>query len=233
MSRVKTETVTYDVIRSRRKTADIVMEANGRILVRAPEKISDKRIADLVKSKQRWIFNTLAEWTVLNAKRVRREFRNGEGFFYLGRTYRLQLTEDQEEPLMLKNGRLCLQRELLKRGESEAKSAFRNFYIARGMDRIPARVDYFARKVGVHPGRARVRELGNRWASCSAVGVLAFHWKCLMAPQTIIDYIIVHELCHLRHFDHTEAFWNEVDKVLPDYRERKEWLRQNGASLDL
>ena len=78
-----------------------------------------------------------------------------------------------------------------------------------------------------------VRELGNRWASCSKTGALAFHWKCMMAPQTIIDYIIVHELCHFHHRDHTEAFWNEVDKAMPDYRERKEWLRKNGAGLDV
>ena len=66
-----------------------------------------------------------------------------------------------------------------------------------------------------------------------ANGALAFHWKCMMAPPTIIDYIVVHELCHFHHRDHTDAFWNEVDKVIPDYRERKEWLRKNGAGLDV
>ena len=60
-----------------------------------------------------------------------------------------------------------------------------------------------------------VRELGLRWASCSPRGKLAFHWKCMLAPPTIIDYIVVHELCHARHRDHTNAFWNEVDKVMP------------------
>jgi predicted metal-dependent hydrolase len=78
-----------------------------------------------------------------------------------------------------------------------------------------------------------VRELGHRWASCSPSGDLAFHWKCMMAPPTIIDYIVVHELCHLHHRDHTDAFWNEVDKVAPNYRERKEWLRKNGAGLEI
>ena len=76
-------------------------------------------------------------------------------------------------------------------------------------------------------------QLGNRWASCSTRGNLAFHWKCLMAPQTVIDYIVIHELCHLHHRDHTDAFWNEVDKVLPQYRERKERLRKNRAGLDI
>ena len=75
--------------------------------------------------------------------------------------------------------------------------------------------------------------MGYRWASCSKNKDLTFHWKCMMAPLKIIDYIIVHELCHIHHLNHSDAFWNEVDKILPDYLGRKEWLRKNGASLDL
>ena len=107
-----------------------------------------------------------------------------------------------------------------------ARTAFRDFYVARSVERIRQRVDYYAPKVGAGATSVDVRELGNRWASCSPTGALAFHWKCMMAPQTIIDYIVVHELCHFHHRDHTDAFWNEVDKVMPDYRERKDWLRK-------
>jgi predicted metal-dependent hydrolase len=114
-----------------------------------------------------------------------------------------------------------------------AKSAFRDYHTAKGTERLRSRVGYFAPKVGVEPAGIEVKELGHRWASCSASGKLAFHWKCMMAPQTGIDYILVHELCHFHHRDHTDAFWNEVDKVLPDFRERKEWLRRNGAALDV
>lgn len=228
------EKIAYQIVRSRRSTADVVIERDGRILVRAPESFSDERIAAIVKAKRLWIYRGLAEWRDLNATRVLREYRNGEGFLYLGRSYRLLLVADQAEPLLLKNGRFCLRRDLVDRGEiSAAQRAFQDYYTARGMDRIRQRVSYYAPKVGVTSSGIDVRELGNRWASCSPKGNLAFHWKCLMAPQTIIDYIVVHELCHLHHLDHTEAFWNEVDKVLPDYRERKDWLRVHGASLDL
>jgi len=114
-----------------------------------------------------------------------------------------------------------------------AKAAFREYYVARGYERISKRVEYFAPKVDAKPRGVDVKELGHRWASCSPLGKLSFHWKCMMAPQTIIDYIIVHELCHFHHLDHTDAFWNEVDKVMPNYRERKEWLKVNGAGLDV
>ena len=95
------------------------------------------------------------------------------------------------------------------------------------------RVAHFAPKVGVVAGNLEIKDLGYRWASCLKDGGLHFHWKCLMAPLTIIDYIVVHELCHLRHRDHSDAFWNEVDKVLPDYQRRKDWLKSRGVELDL
>ena len=92
---------------------------------------------------------------------------------------------------------------------------------------------YFQAKMGVQPKAVRIIELKNRWASCSAKGNLNFHWKCMMAPPTVLDYIVAHELTHMIHPNHTEVFWNEMDKVMPDYRERKEWLRVNGAGMGL
>jgi predicted metal-dependent hydrolase len=234
MSAGRHKDLSYEVVRSRRSTADIVIERDGRVRVRAPETIPDERIEDMVAAKRYWIFKNLAEWRDLNATRVLREYRNGESFLYLGRSYRLSLVSDQDEPLLLRNGRFCLSRDLVDRGAvAAAKAAFREYYIGRGTERITERVAYYAPKVGVTPRSVDVRELGNRWASCSAKGRVAFHWKCMMAPQSIIDYIVVHELCHFHYLDHSEAFWNEVDKVMPKYAERKDWLRKYGAGLDV
>lgn len=234
MSGNKARQINYEIVRSARNTADIVVERDGRIIVRAPAHLPDERVEDIIEAKRYWIYKTLAEWRDLNATRVLREYRNGEGFLYLGRSYRLLLVAEQAESLQLKNGRFCLRRELVDCGDSGAAQAvFREFYASRGMERIQERISYYAPKVGVTPAALDVRDLGYRWASCSPTGDLAFHWKCMMAPQTIIDYIVVHELCHLHHRDHTEAFWNEVDKVMPSYRERKEWLRVSGAGLDV
>jgi predicted metal-dependent hydrolase len=226
--------IPYEVIRSRRSTADIIIERDGSVLVRAPEWADDDQVAGIVESKHYWIYQGLAEWRDLNVTRVLREYKNGEGFLYLGRAYRLLFVRDQEEPLQLKNGRFTLRRDLAEQGDiAAAKIAFRDFYIAKGLERLRIRVAYYAPKVGVKTTGVEVKELGHRWASCSTVGKVSFHWKCMMAPQTIIDYIVVHELCHLHHRDHTETFWNEVDKVMPDFRERKEWLRKNGAGFDV
>ena len=176
----------------------------------------------------------MAEWHDLNATRGVREWVNGESFMYLGSSYRLSLVDGQDEALKLKDGRFQLLRSVMERGGRDAaQQAFKQFYSAKGQARIQQRVGYFGPRVGVDGGEVQVKDLGFRWANCLPNGQLHFHWKCLMAPLTVVDYIVVHELCHLRHRDHSGAFWNEVDKVLPDYRERKEWLRQRGAQLDI
>jgi predicted metal-dependent hydrolase len=224
----------YDLVRSRRTTTDIVVERDGRVVVRAPQHLSDKRIARMVDSRRLWIYKTLAEWRDANATRIIREYRNGEGFLYLGRSYRLLLVSDQDEPVILKNGRFCLRRDLVEGADTTtAKAAFRDFYITRGRERLRQRVEYFEPKVGVSVRGLTVRDLGNRWGACSPKGNLSFHWKCLMAPATVIDYIVVHELCHLHHLDHTELFWNEVDKILPTYSTQKDWLRKHGAAMNV
>ena len=234
MNRSNQGSIHYDIVRSRRVTADIIIERDGSVLVRAPEWADDDQVANIVESKHYQIHKGLAEWRDLNATHVLREYKNGEGFLYLGRAYRLLLVSDQEDALQLKNGRFNLRRDLVKQGEIvAAKAAFRDFYVAKGVARLRDRVGYFSPKVGVKPAGVAVLELGHRWASCSPGGTLSFHWKCMLAPQTIIDYIVVHELCHFRHRNHTDTFWNEVDKVMPDFRERKKWLRAMGASLDL
>lgn len=219
---------------SPRKTTDIVIERNGVVTVRAPADYTPEQVDAVVDSKRLWIYRNLAEWKDLNASAVAREWVNGETFLYLGRAYRLSLVSGQERPLLLKEGRFCLSRAVIERGGAvAARQAFEAYFADKGMQRLSQRVAWFASKVGVNIAGIKVKEMGYRWASCGKNGTLNFHWKCMMAPPRIIDYIVVHELCHLHYRNHTDAFWNEVDKVMPDYRERKAWLRKHGAGLDV
>ena len=93
------------------------------------------------------------------------------------------------------------------------------------------RADYFASSMGLSFNRIAIREQRTRWGSCSSKKNLNFNWKLLLAPPQVLDYVVVHELCHLKQMNHSKAFWTEVEAVLPDYKERKRWLRENGAEL--
>ena len=219
---------------TQRQTTDIVIERDGCITVRPPARMTPEQVDETVFSRRLWIYRNLAEWRDLNSTRVVREWVNGESFLYLGSAYRLLLVAEQDAPVKLKDGRFRLLRRVVDAGgKAAAQDALKSFYIERGKVRLAQRVQHFAPRVGVQPGVIQVKELGYRWASSLAGGGLNFHWKCLMAPPKIIDYFVVHELSHMHHRDHTDLFWNEVDKVMPDYRERKDWLRQRGAEMDL
>jgi len=127
MSARRVRDIEYQLLRSdQRRTADIVIERNGLISVRVPEHLSEEQADAVVEHKRLWIYRNLAEWRDLNAARVVREWVNGEGFLYLGCAYRLLLTQEQDEPLKLKDGRFCLQRKIVEAGgEVAAKQAIR------------------------------------------------------------------------------------------------------------
>ena len=101
----------------------------------------------------------------------------------------------------------------------------------RAKDVIPERVRHFAPQVGVSYGRITIRSQHTRWGSCSAKGNLNFNCLLMLAPPQVLDYVVVHELCHRRHMNHSAAFWAEVEKVCPDYRTHRKWLKDNGGVL--
>ena len=96
---------------------------------------------------------------------------------------------------------------------------------------IPERVKYFAPIVGVNYSRITIRNQKTRWGSCSTKGGLNFNCLLMLMPPEVIDYVVVHELCHRKEMNHSPAFWAEVEKVLPDYKVAKKWLKDNGAEL--
>lgn len=214
---------------SNRRTASLFVERDGNIHLIVPDNLPLSDIEDIVYSKKTWIYKSLAEWEDLNASRIDREFTSGEGFLYLGRTYRLKATDDIIENFSFKDNQFLIRKSKIK----DCENLFKDFYKYKGQKKIPERVKLYAAKMGLQPKSIKVQELGNRWASCTSTRNLNFHWRCMMAPLSVLDYIVVHELAHLRHMNHSDAFWNEVDKVVPDYREKSEWLKFNGASMSL
>src|SRR3990172_260726 len=162
MSARRVRDIEYQLLRSgARRTADVIIERDGHISVRAPVHLSEEQADAVVESKRLWIYRNLAEWRDLNATRVVREWVNGEGFLYLGSSYRLLLVQEKDEPVKLKDGRFCLQRKIVEAGgEEAAKQVFEKFYAEKALERINKRVAYFSPKVGVNPVSVEVREIG-------------------------------------------------------------------------
>lgn len=224
------DNVTLNIKKSRRKTLSIYIERDGSVTVLTPDSSSDTDIEEVIKKKEYQIYKLLSEWETTNISKVEREFVNGQSFMYLGKNYRLELIADgKTAPLLLKNGYFLLNKDK----KNKAEQLFIDFYKEKGLPKIRERVEKYKNRLDVAPSQIRIMELKNRWASCSKKTNLNFHWKCIMAPLDVISYIVVHELVHLRINNHTKQFWNEVDKVIPVYQKHIEWLKNNGAAMDI
>ncbi len=113
------------------------------------------------------------------------------------------------------------------------RAALEKRYIDAAKEYFPKRAAYFRQFTGGSYKRITIRGQKTRWGSCSAKGTLSFNWRLMLAPPKILDYVVVHELCHLTHMDHSAAFWNAVEAVYPDYRDARRWLKEHGGELVL
>jgi len=213
----------------RKKTVSIFIERDGSVRVLAPASASDETIETAIKSKEYLIFTKLAKWKELNQGKVNREYVNGQSFLYLGRNYRLKLTENQNVPLKISGSFFLLDIRHL----SKAEKVFKEFYKEKALLKIKERMKVHEDKFQTKPTTIKVLELRNRWASWTPKNGLNFHWKCIMAPVSVLDYIIMHEMVHLKYPNHSADFWNELDKKMPDFREQENWLKRNGVKMSL
>lgn len=221
--------IDYRLQRAARKTIGITVERDGSVVVTAPETLDKKSIEKHIWSRRLWIWQKQAIKKHQSDTMVQKQFISGESFYYLGRLHRLQLIDAQDKPLKLMHGWFNLRKDV----QPEAKKHFMKWYSERLEQKITERIVPMAKRAGVQLGKVKVLDLGYRWGSCTKEGNLNFNWKIAMAPLSIIDYVIAHELIHLKEHSHSERFWKELSKVMPDYAKRKEWLKTNGACLDL
>lgn len=217
------------VIRTQRKrSADIEVNA-GAVLVRVPQGLSDKRIKDLISKRSVWIKGKIKEQADRPASKPK-EYVSGEGFSYLGKTYRLKVIEGADASVKMKAGRLVASvPKDVKDRRSEVKRLVANWYQAHADQKLREKVERFAPMVGVEPRSVVVKGYKSRWGSCSNSGDISFNWKIIEAPHRIVDYVVIHELCHMLEHNHSPKYWKHVERHLPDWHACRHWLKQNGG----
>lgn len=226
--------IEYEVTYSRRKTMAITIDPSGEVRVAVPKGTPSKTIQDWVGSKAPWITRKLDEIELVNSELAGREFVAGEMFWYLGREYPLyiEITPTRVRPKVeLYGDRLTV--ETPSAEPAIVKEALQSWYRSMAEWYFGKRVEQFGQRIKVLPHRITIREQKTRWGSCSSKGNLNFNWRALMAPAVVVDYLVVHELCHLIHPNHSRDFWDLVTSVMPDYKLHRNWLRKNGIKLTL
>lgn len=221
--------VTYS---RRRKSLAIIIDPEGEVRVAAPYRTSSRVIMDMVKSKADWIISQQQQMEQEKAQTAKRTFAEGAPFPYLGCEYPLHIRIDgqfRRTAVKLEAGRFII--DTPASDPVLIKCALEVWYREAARQHINSRIEHYRPFLAVNPHRVTIRQQKTRWGSCSSKGNLSFNWRIMMAPAIIIDYIVVHELCHLIHLNHSMHFWNLVESIILDYRERRLWLKKNGTRL--
>jgi len=213
---------------ARRKTMQITVERDGELVLSAPPEVDEAALRAFVLEKRFWIYTKLAEKDRLQRRLPRKQFVDGEGFLYLGRSHRLKLVGQQDVPLKLTAGRFCLRRDALP----VAREHFIRWYCERAKAWLSSRAAEYQSRMEVSPAGVKVQDLGYRWGSCGKGDWLYFHWKTILLPARIAEYVVVHEIAHLHEPHHTPAFWLRVERAMPDYAQRKAWLAEHGMDVE-
>lgn len=231
---VKRPTLQVDDLRfalqrsERRRTMQITVERDGELVLSAPPQVDEAQLRAFVEEKRFWIYTKLSEKDRLQRTVPRKEFIGGEGFLYLGRSHRLKLVDEQDVPLKLVAGRFCLCRGALP----AAREHFIRWYSERARAWLSSRMAEYQSRMELTPAGVKVQDLGYRWGSCGKGNWLYFHWKAILLPARIAEYVVVHEMAHLHEPHHTPAFWLRVERAMPDYAQRKAWLAEHGIDVE-
>ena len=215
-----------------RKTIEIVVERDASLVLKAPPTATIERAKQFVTAKRPWIYRKLAEKDALTGPPVVKQFVEGEGFAYLGRSYRLTLTTDAEakEGIRLERGRFHLP----AKEAHEGAAKMRRWYTETGAQWLHRRIRPWAVRLGKEAVTVEVRDLGFRWGSArSTIGPqrINVHWATLQLPPSLIDYVLVHELAHLQETNHTPEFWSTVACLMPVYEHHKTTLATIGKTI--
>jgi len=218
----------FQIVYSRRKTLALSVERDKSVIVRAPEGMPEEKIHRAIEAKKFWLYQKVNDEQKYPSRPVRKEFVSGETIVYLGRNYRLEVTDNELSGVNFQS-----RFQISRKNQPHAAELFRMWYLQRAEERIPRRAKYFAEALGVRFNRILVSDMRVRWGSCTPKSNLNFNWRLMKAPTTVIDYVIVHELAHLIEPNHTRQFWNIVSIQVPRFDWARQWLRRHGELLEI
>lgn len=213
---------------ARRRALEITVERDGGLVLSAPPDVAEDQLRAFVQRKRMWVYRQLARHDALPDEAPRKIFAEGEGFSYLGRSYRLRLVDESDAAVKLTGGRFVIPKALARDGREHLT----RWYCERARAWMAAKAADYAARMEVAPAGVRVQDLGYRWGSCGKGDWLYFHWKAILLPARIAEYIVVHEMAHLHEPHHTPEFWRRVERAMPDFKLRKDWLSQHGQGVE-
>lgn len=197
--------------------------------VRVSKTTTDRQVTEFLEANQAWIDSAYAKMQKYVATLPQYSFVENQTFLYLGHEMQLKFWEEGKVDLIERN---IMCPKSIQGDEKKIRTALRSFFKQEAETVLFLRAYKIAKDMGIEPKKIRLRDLRSRWGSCSHERVISLSWKLVAAPLDVIDYVIVHEYCHLVHMNHSQDFWNMVEQHHPNWKVMRKWLRQNAMKLD-
>lgn len=216
----------YTIIRKNRRTLGIKISQQGEVLVYAPRHVSINTIENILTKRKSWI---------VEAKNKIKRYTNGDDIIFLGKEYKVNIikTFDKKVNIEFDDSKfnVYIKEENLTTINNNINEFLYKNYKESFFQMINNRIHDLSEQIGVKPNKVSIKNQKTIWGSCSGNDNISINFKLALAPLDIIDYIIVHELCHIIHKNHSKKFWNTVQAFIPDYNEKRKWLKTNGGRL--
>lgn len=233
--------IEYKVVRSRRKTLSLQV-SYGQVLVRAPYGVDDKFINTLIEKKSAWLKAKIAQQSQVDDFCC--DFSQGSTLFLFGQLVTLDITFAKQAQTLLTNdinNKQILIIVLAERNQKKlnnkvllaaaVKKHIEKYFKQQAEDIIPVKVATYSQLTSLTPVSIKIRQYRSRWGSCNSRGELSFNYLLMMLPIDVINYVVVHELCHLEHLNHSKEFWQLVAKHFPQHTKAKKWMKINQSAL--
>ena len=213
----------HKIIKSKRRTLSLSINENAELIVRAPNRISNKQIENFIIQKSKWIDKKQS----LVKSRINETNKNLNIHLYLGNNYPL-LRESNKTKKIDFNGK-----EFITSIENQDKFnlSLKSWYKNKFKEIAIPRLDYFSSKYDLRVNQVRIKNQKTLWGSCSSRNNINLNYLLIMAPMMVIDYVIIHELVHTIHKNHSTNFWKTVESIMPDFDDARHWLKENGYKL--
>jgi len=226
--------IDYRVVRSRKRRTTLLLqiERDGGVVMRVPYYTTQGEIEVFFREKLPWIKKKIEEKDKRGQRgEIPKKFIEGERFLYLGEYYPLEMREPGKgrNHLALSHGIFFLDNNCA----AKARDIFIHWYKERAREIFTERVNFYGRRLGRNPKEIRISSAKTRYGSCTADNKVFFSFRLVMAPYPEIDYVIVHELVHIKIKNHSRRFWSYMEEVMPGYRKCRKWLKENSALLDI
>ncbi len=201
------------------------IDAKGGLIVRAPYQVKERAILEFIERNQDWIDK--AKKVSKDRARERKEYQPviGGRFLFLGKEYIISETNERKIQ--------CLEDRIRIPQNSEADKELSQWLKKQARSFLKARVKDHAARMGFGPEEIRITQARSRWGSCSGRNVISFSYRLMMCPEEVIDYVIIHELCHIPEKNHKNSFWQLVEAFDPDYKKHREWLHSHGFLMEV